>query len=186
MPKPRPAPAVPRPLNARQRRFVDGILEGESPSAAAIAAGYTGWASAQSAYELARRPNVAAAIAQGLARQGQTLTREAAIEELARVAMSNILDYTVLRCGHIEPDLTRIDRARAAGVRELVVEERFNQKTGETLRTVRVRMGPKLAALRSLIPLLPTAAEVRGPAVCGRDRPLIRTLPDPDGALMKP
>jgi hypothetical protein len=186
MPKPRPAPAALRPLNARQRRFVDGILEGESPSAAAIAAGYTGWASAQSAYELARRPNVAAAIAQGLARQGQTLTREAAIEELARVAMSNVLDYTVLRSGHIEPDLTRIDRARAAGVRELVVEERFNQKTGETLRTVRVRMGPKLAALRSLIPLLPTAAEVRGPAVSGRDRPLIPSLPDPDGALMEP
>jgi hypothetical protein len=71
-------------------------------------------------------------------------------------------------------------------VRELVVEERFNQKTGETLRTVRVRMGPKLAALRSLIPLLPTAAEVRDPAACGRDRPLIPSLPDPDGALMEP
>lgn len=186
MPKPRPAPAVLRPLNARQRRFVDGILEGESPSAAATNAGYTAWAAAQSAYELARRPNVAAAIAAGRARQGRVLTREAAIEELARVAMSNILDYAAVRSGHIDLDLSRLDRARAAGVRELVLDETYNHKTGETLRQVRVRMGPKLAALRSLIPLLPTAAEARALAVSGPDGSLILTLPDPDGALIEP
>jgi hypothetical protein len=186
MPKPRPAPAALRPLNARQRRFVDGVLQGESASAAATAAGYTAWAAAQSAYELARRPNVAAAIAAGRARQGRVLTREAAIEELARVAMSNILDYACVRGGHVDLDLSRIDRARAAGVRELILEETHNHRTGETLRQVRLRMGPKLAALRSLIPLLPTAAEVAAGAVAGPDARLIGTRPEPDGAPMEP
>lgn len=181
MPKPRPAPTGPlRPLNARQRKFVDAILQGESPSAAAVAAGYTGWASAQSAYELARRPNVAAAIARGRAAQGLGLTREAAIEELARVAMSNILDHLQVGGGQVDIDLSRLDRARAAGVRELIIDERTNPRTGEIIRRIRVRMGPKLAALRSVIPLLPAAA------VPGPDAAPMPPAPHPDGALTDP
>lgn len=168
MPKPRPATSgvqgALRPLNARQRRFVDAILEGQGPKAAAVAAGYSGWSAAQSGYELTRRANVAAAIAAGRARLGGPLTREAAIAELAHVAMSNILDYAEVRDGHIDIDLSRIDRARAAGVRELVLDETYNHRTGETLRRVRVRMGPKLAALRSLIPLLPSADDLAAEA----------------------
>ncbi|MBX3481485.1 MAG: terminase small subunit [Caulobacter sp.] len=199
MPKsqtPSPGPAL-RPLNARQRRFVDGILEGRPPGEAATAAGYTGWAASQSAYELARRPNVAAAIAAGRARQGRGgLSREAAIEELARVAMSNILDYAeVRRGGQIEIDLSRIDRARAAGMRELILDETYNHRTGETLRRVRVRMGPKLAALRSLIPLLPTSAELAAAegaagapeaAASGPDPSRAPPGPPPDETLTDP
>lgn len=181
MPKPRPAPSgALRPLNPRQRKFVDAILEGQNPSAAAIAAGYTGWASAQSAYELARRPNVAAAIARGRAALGVGLTREAAIEELARVAMSNILDHLRIGGGHVELDLSRLDRARAAGVRELIIDERTNPRTGEIIRRIRVRMGPKLAALRTVIPLLPPAA------ASGPDAAPSAPAPHPDGALTDP
>jgi hypothetical protein len=198
MPSPRRpvADAASRPLNVRQRRFVDLILAGIGPGEAATRAGYTGWAAAQSAYELARRPNVAAAIRAGRGVEAGTLTREAAIAELAHVAMSNILDYASVRGETISLDLSRLDRARAAGVRELIVDETYNHKTGETRISTRLRMGPKLGALRGLIPLLPTQAEVAAAALgqgggagtgegkaAGPSAPLMAPAPLPDAAL---
>ena len=43
----------------------------------------------------------------------------------------------------------------SAGLRELVIEESYNGRTKVTRRDVRVKMGPKLAALSRLLSLLP-------------------------------
>jgi hypothetical protein len=146
------------PLNPRQRRFVDAYLLEPCARTAAIRAGYHHWNAAQIGYQLLQRPNVAAALAVGREVRAAPLTREMVIEELRRVAFSNLMDYFSLSRHEqkIELDLSQLDHARAAGLRELSIDETYDGRTKTTRRQIRVRMGPKVFALTRLLSLLPS------------------------------
>jgi hypothetical protein len=149
-----------RPLNARQRRFIDAYLQGETATAAALRAGYRQWAAKQTGYDLLQRLDVQAEIAARRAQAAGRLSRAGALEELARVAYSNVLDYASVNGeGRLELDLSRLDRAMAAGVRELTVHEFYDYKANTQRRTLRVRMGNKPYALRLLLANLPPEPE---------------------------
>jgi hypothetical protein len=156
-------PAKPRLLNTRQRRFVDAILDGQPPKAAAVAAGYQSWAGAQTAQALLRKPHIQEALAARRAARGGPVSRAALLEELSRVAMSNVLDYTHIVDDRLTVDLTRFDRARAAGVRELTLTESWNPKTRTHDTHLRIRLGLKLQAARLLLPLLKDEAQGAAP-----------------------
>ena len=165
MPAPRPPRTAPDyPLTARQRRFVEAYIAEPNAAAAAIRAGYKPWTAAQIGYQQLRRANVQAALDAARETRQAPLTRAMVMEELRRVAFSNVMDYVRLdrHEQRLELDLSQLDHARAAGLRELVIEESYNGRTKVTRRDVRVKMGPKLAALSRLLSLLPADEGERG------------------------
>ncbi|MDB5471704.1 MAG: terminase small subunit [Caulobacter sp.] len=145
------------PLTARQRRFVEAYLAEPNATAAAVRAGYKPWTAGQIGYQQLQRPNVQAALNAAHATRHETLTRAMVIEELRRVAFSNLMDYVRLdrHEDRLDLDLTQLDHARAAGLRELTIEESYNGRTKTSRRDVRVKMGPKVFALSRLLSLLP-------------------------------
>jgi phage terminase small subunit len=168
-------PATRKPLNARQRRFIDAVVEGHDATAAALQAGYRMWAARQTGYDLLQRPDVQEAVARGKGRKASRLSRETALEELAAIAYSNILDYAqVDENQRLTLDLSRLDRAAAAGVRELTVVEYSDHKRSTYRRTLRIRMGNKPYALRLLLANLPPTGNAPAP---DSDRP--GNIPDP-------
>lgn len=168
-------PATRKPLNARQRRFIDAVIEGHDATAAALQAGYRMWAARQTGYDLLQRPDVQEAVARGKGRKASRLSRETALEELAAIAYSNILDYAqVDENQRLTLDLSRLDRAAAAGVRELTVVEFSDHKASTYRRTLKIRMGNKPYALRLLLANLPPTGNAPAP---DSDRP--GNIPDP-------
>jgi len=168
-------PATRKPLNARQRRFIDAVVEGHDATAAALQAGYRMWAARQTGYDLLQRPDVQEAVARGKGRKASRLSRETALEELAAIAYSNILDYAqVDENQRLSLDLSRLDRAAAAGVRELTVVEFSDHKASTYRRTLKIRMGNKPYALRLLLANLPPTGNAPAP---DSDRP--GNIPDP-------
>jgi phage terminase small subunit len=158
-------PATRKPLNARQRRFIDAVVEGHDATAAALQAGYRMWAARQTGYDLLQRPDVQEAVARGKGRKASRLSRETALEELAAIAYSNILDYAqVDENQRLTLDLSRLDRAAAAGVRELTVVEYSDHKRSTYRRTLKIRMGNKPYALRLLLANLPPTENIPPPA----------------------
>ncbi len=145
------------PLTAKQRRFVEAYLAEPNATTAAVRAGYKPWTAGQIGYQQLQRANVQAALAAAHATRHAPLTRAMVIEELRRVAFSNLMDYVKLQRheDRLELDLTQLDHARAAGLRELTIEESYNGKTQVTRRDVRVKLGPKVFALSRLLSLLP-------------------------------
>jgi phage terminase small subunit len=158
MTTPRPSRTSPDyPLNARQQRFVDAYLHDPCAKTAAVRAGYTGWAAAQVGYQLLQRANVRAALEAARGAERGPVTRAQVIEELRHIAFANLMDYVQVnpRGGRIDLNLSTLNRAQAAGFREIVVRETYNNKTGLQRRNVSIRMGNKIQALTRLLAQLP-------------------------------
>lgn len=172
MPKAVPSP---RPLNPRQRRFVEEYRRLGNGTQAAIRAGYYHQYAANTAWDLLRRPAVQAALAEPPAAEAAAppdLGGDPALRELSHLAYANLLDFTRRRHdGTLEIDWTRMTRAHAAAIRELVVEE--TRTRNGTRRVLRIRMADKQAALQRLIALS------RAPGMAP-DR--LEDIPRPDGA----
>jgi phage terminase small subunit len=115
---------------------------------AAIRAGYSARWAKEIAYQNLARPAVAAAIRQAQAKRLAALGVEAAgvIGELSAIGRGNLLDY-MRRGDGGEPvfDLSGLDRARAAALSEIVVDE-----VAGDVRRIRIRMHDKIAALDRL------------------------------------
>src|SRR5688572_32471951 len=84
-----------RPLTQKRRRFVADYLIHGNASRAARAAGYSAASAASIGSELLTMPNVRAAIEARQAERSAELaaTAHQAIEELKRIALSNMADY---------------------------------------------------------------------------------------------
>ena len=80
------------PLTSRQARFVAEYLIDSNATQAAIRAGYSARSAAEQGYDNLRKPQIAAAIAAGKARQlaDAGLTAARVLEALGRVAFSDI------------------------------------------------------------------------------------------------
>lgn len=149
--------AAPRPLNARQQRFVIEYLQDRNASAAARRAGYRGRGNTQ-AVGLMKDARVQAAIAAEQARRAAPMTREQAAEGLRRIAEANVLDYVRPgKDGALELDLWRLERDRAGAVRELTVVEKTDPVSGVVTRTVGFKLADRSAALIKLLPMLEAA-----------------------------
>ena len=92
-------------LSGRRRDFVRHIIDGRSPKAAAIAAGYAPIYASHTAHRLRKEPAVAEAIEHAKAQKAETLAQ---LDECRRVAIENgdagaaieaVKILTQIRCG---------------------------------------------------------------------------------------
>ena len=151
----------PTRLTHRQEKFVEEYLIDGVAGAAARRAGY----SARSAYAtgstLLTQPKIQAALEAARDRgPPDPMDEETAVEELARLAYANLLDYAMVGPdGAFELDVRRLDRKTAAAIKEVVIEERPVGRDGGVRRTVRFRLADKQQALVRLIGVLRKARE---------------------------
>jgi phage terminase small subunit len=143
--------------NARHEAFARSIFEGKSGREAYKLAGYkakpggkrSGPADAAAA-RLLKNVQVAARIAElkGAAAQASTVTATRVLDELAKLAFSNMLNYMAIGDdGQPRLDFSALTRDQAAAIHELVVESRTEErKNGPPAVIVKIRF--KLADKR--------------------------------------
>ena len=137
-------------MTPRRRRFVDEYLVDLNAAAAARRTGLSD--DSGSTKRLMRNPEVAAAIAAGMAERSRrtAITADAVLVELARIGFSNLLDYmSPGEDGDLFVDLSGLDRAHAAAIAEVTVEDFKDGRTKDAreVRRVKVKLLDKRAAL---------------------------------------
>jgi phage terminase small subunit len=140
----------PRPLTAMQQRFVQEYRLDGRAAAAARRAGYSARSARWSGFKLLRDARVKALLA---APDKRDMARReyAAMEELTELAFANVLDFAVVRPdGALEVDLARLERDRAAAIREVTLIEKTTPD-GATTRITRLRLADKSLALTRLL-----------------------------------
>lgn len=135
--------------------FVAEYLVDLNGARAAIRAGYKPTSAGAMAYKTLSKPAVAEAIRQAQTKRLAALdmTATEVLRELAAIARANVFDYMRLgRDGEPIVDFSGLDRARAAALSEVTVED-FTEGRGtdkRDVRRVKFRMHDKLAALDKL------------------------------------
>ena len=142
--------------NARHEAFARAIVEGKSARAAYRAAGYQAKDAAvdAAASRLLRNAKVAARTAElkGDAARASTITAARVLDELAKLAFSNMLNYmTIGADGEPRFDFSALSRDQAAAIHELVVETRTEEREN----------GPPAVIVKTRFKL----ADKRGPLV---------------------
>lgn len=139
-------------LTRKQQRFVDEYLVDLNGAQAAIRAGYSADSAKEIAYENLTKPHIAAAIDAALATT-PGVTRTRIVDELARVAFANMLDYVTPQAdGTAYVDLSKLTREQAAAIGEIITEE-YTEGRGESARAVqrvKFKLADKLSALEKL------------------------------------
>lgn len=162
---PSPLPGPPEPtdapgLTARQRRFVQEFAVDRCAAAAARRAGYSPASAKWTGRDLLKHEGVRAALHGAPAPPGpeRPPDRTAVQRELANLAFANLLDYVeVDAAGDLDLDLTRLDRAKAAAVRELIIDQATDPRTGVVRKRVRFKLADKQAALAKMLAQAPVA-----------------------------
>jgi phage terminase small subunit len=129
----------------RQLAFIREYLADLKPAEAARRAGYSAESANKTAYWLRNEPKIAARIEEGEARRREKkqVTADRVIEELGRMAFSNMRDYVEWGPKGIElRDHTVLDEDQTAAVAD--VEPKGNGKVA------RLKLYDKLAALNAL------------------------------------
>jgi phage terminase small subunit len=142
--------------NARHEAFARSIVEGKSARAAYRAAGYQAKDAAvdAAASRLLRNAKVAARTAElkGDAARASTITAARVLDELAKLAFSNMLNYMAIGAdGEPRLDFSALSRDQAAAIHELVVETRTEEREN----------GPPAVIVKTRFKL----ADKRGPLV---------------------
>ena len=142
--------------NARHEAFARAIIEGKSARAAYRAAGYQAKDAAvdAAASRLLRNAKVAARTAElkGDAARASTITAARVLDELAKLAFSNMLNYMAIGAdGEPRLDFSALSRHQAAAIHELVVETRTEEREN----------GPPAVIVKTRFKL----ADKRGPLV---------------------
>ena len=142
--------------NARHEAFARAIVEGKSARAAYRAAGYQAKDAAvdAAASRLLRNAKVAARTAElkGDAARASTITAARVLDELAKLAFSNMLNYMAIGAdGEPRFDFSALSHDQAAAIHELVVETRTEEREN----------GPPAVIVKTRFKL----ADKRGPLV---------------------
>lgn len=143
-----------RKLTRKQERFVAEYLIDLNATQAAIRAGY----SAKTAYSMGQRllkqEPVASAIQREMDLRAERThtTADEVLQELRKLALANMLDYITVQDGEAYVDLSRLNRAKAAAIQEVTVEE-YVEGRGEDKRNVK-RTRFKLADKKGSLELL--------------------------------
>jgi len=142
-------------LNDRQRVFAYEYLTDFNGTQAAIRAGYSAKGAKRHATKLLRDPRIQEIVERGKAdrRQHLEITQERILDELAKIAFANALDYH--RIGdNGEPiiDLSNLDEDKAAALAELQVDDYVEGRgdNSRDVRRIRFKMHDKQRALELL------------------------------------
>ena len=131
----------------KQLRFCREYVVDLNASAAYVRAGYSENGARQSAHNLLTKEYILDAIAKLQAARAKRveLTADSVVAELASLGFSNMLDYVTVTDdgGSVVLDLSKLTRAQAAAIGELVIDE-FTEGKGDGARDVR-RVRFKLA-----------------------------------------
>lgn len=148
--------ALPRELlTDKQSKFVDEYLVDLNATQAAIRAGYSHRSAGTIAAELMANPEIKTALdaAKADLRKRTEVTQERVVAELAKLAFSNIEDFTHLTTdGDPVIDLTKADRDQFAAITEITTED-FTDGRGKDARDVKrvkIKLADKRAALVDL------------------------------------
>jgi phage terminase small subunit len=141
--------------NSRHERFIVEYLKDGNAMRSAIAAGYPANRARQTGCELLRKPEIAAKVAKKQEKQLKKLeiTAEKTLEEIARLAFANMLDYMkVNENGQADVDLSNITREQAAAIQEISVDTSGGSGDGERRQVLRTKF--KLTDKRGSLELL--------------------------------
>jgi phage terminase small subunit len=137
-------------LNARQRAFVSEYLKDKNGKQAAIRAGYAKTTAEAQAGRLLACVGVRAAIEAAfskLEKRNEDLA-DKVIRELSRIALSDIRDHFAQDGKLLPPHLLSDDSA--AAVASLESEERFDRAAEMPFVVKKIKLWPKVEALRTL------------------------------------
>lgn len=139
-----PMPPLPKIL-PRQQRFIEEYLIDLKGTQAAFRAGYGSMRGCrQRSYELLRKPQIAAAISEALAK-GPGITRARIIDELARIAFAQPKDYYKWGPEGVtlknSDELSDEQAAAVSGVYQIITSEGG---------TIRIKLHDKVGALEKL------------------------------------
>lgn len=161
-----------RKLTTKQRLFVFEYLIDLNATKAAERAGYSRKTARSIGQENLTKPDILAEIAEQQSRRLQRLgiTADAVLEEIAKIAFSNMLDYvSITPTGEARVDLSELTRDQAAAIGEITVE--YMERTGEgkdgleKIKRVKFKLADKLGALVDLgrhLKLFTEKVEVEG------------------------
>jgi phage terminase small subunit len=136
-------------LTSRQSRFVEEYLVDLNGKQAAIRCGYSKVTAEAQASRLLRNVQVRVALEDALkARSKRTeVTADRVLNELAKIAFSNMKDYWPQPGERV--DLSRLDEDRTAAIKEITIEEKVD-RAGVLHRHIHLRLHDKIGALNSL------------------------------------
>lgn len=143
------------PLTPKQAAFVREYLVDLNATQAAIRAGYSEKTAYSQGQRLLKNVEVQAAIAEAQAQRAKRteVTADRVVEELAKLAFSNMLDYmTVTPDGFAVVDLSNLTREQAAAITELQVDEYWEGHDDDARQVKRVKF--KLADKKGALELL--------------------------------
>jgi len=148
-------------LTNKHKIFVAEYLACSDSTKAAVAAGYSKKTAQSQGCQLLKVPKIAAEISKQTEKRLEKLGYKAddVLSELARLGFSNMLDYIrVGSDGAIKVDMSELDRARAAAIQEVTVDE-YAERTGqdedgkptyETVKRIKFKLADKRGALELL------------------------------------
>jgi phage terminase small subunit len=177
--------------NARSEKFAHEYVIDLNGRRAAIASGFSPRGAAVAAVRMLKKGNVRRLIDQLKAERASKLSikGEMVIEELKKLAFSNIRDYTrVNNGGQLDVDLSNLTREQAAAIQEFTVDTHgtYDGERGAVLRT-KLKLADKQRALELLgkhLKLFSDHVVVAGDEqlvaalAAGRKRLLARAYPD--------
>jgi phage terminase small subunit len=143
-----------RKTDARWKLFAHKYVIDLNGSRAAIAAGYSENGAHVVASRLLRNAKVSKLIDDLTAERAKKLglTADRVLEELSRMAFSNMLDYVTVKDGDAYVDLSKLTREQASAIQEITVDE-YTEGRGEQARQVK-RTRFKLADKRGSLELI--------------------------------
>jgi phage terminase small subunit len=155
--KPTPKPAS--ELTAKQALFVKEYLVDLNATRAAIAAGYSKRTAEAAGSRLLRNVKVRAEIDKQTAdrKQRLSISADAVLQELARIAFANMMDYMTIQDGDAYVDLSKVTREQAAAIQEITSETYIDGYEGKgeekkpiVVRRTKFKLGDKRASLELL------------------------------------
>ena len=145
-----------KPLNAKERRFVEEYLIDLDPKRAAIEAGYSKTVAATKAYQwvsdAALKPHVYAAIAEAKAKRSERTRIDAdwVLQRLAKLEQTSIGDFLMFPEGGGTPvfDLSAATQAQMSGIEGLQIDcRREKGADGGVVEKIKITLPNKLKTL---------------------------------------
>lgn len=146
-------------LTVKQAMFVKEYLVDLNATRAAIAAGYSKRTAEAAGSRLLRNVKVRAEIDKQTADRKQRLniSADAVVQELARIAFANMMDYVTVQGGDAYVDLSRVTREQAAAIQEITSETYVDGYEGKgeekkpiVVKRTKFKLGDKRASLELL------------------------------------
>jgi phage terminase small subunit len=141
----KPRRRAPTGLTEREQRFVAEYVRAPNGKQAAIRVGYAPGGAAGMAHKMLAKPEIAAAVDEANAKRAEKkrITADRVLEELGRMAFSNMRDYVAWGPNGMElRDQALLDDDQTAAVAD--IEHKGNGKVA------RLKLYDKLAALNAL------------------------------------